>query len=81
MSSPRHLSHDVILSRRDLFHLDLTVDLDKKQITKAKNACVLGRAWFAEHTIQEGPAAMIDGQEVSIEDAIEEAAQVVSLRP
>ncbi|MFT5350101.1 MAG: formylmethanofuran dehydrogenase subunit B, partial [Gammaproteobacteria bacterium] len=34
--------------------MELTVDLDKKQITKAKNACVLGRAWFAEHSIQEG---------------------------
>jgi formylmethanofuran dehydrogenase subunit B len=56
----------------------LTVDLDKKQITKAKNACVLGRAWFAEHTIQEGPTATIDGQEVSVDDAIEEAAQVLT---
>ncbi len=58
--------------------MELTVDLDKKQITKAKNACVLGRAWFAEHTIQSGPAAMIDGEEVSVEAAIEEAAQVLT---
>lgn len=58
--------------------MHLTVDLDKKQITKAKNACVLGRAWFAEHNIQDGPAAMIDGKEVSIDEAIEEAAQVLT---
>ena len=58
--------------------MELTVDLDKKQITKARNACVLGRAWFAEHTIQEGPTAMIDGKEVSVEAAIEEAAQVLT---
>ncbi len=29
----------------------LTVDMDEKKIIKAKNACVLGRAWFAEHGI------------------------------
>jgi len=57
----------------------LTVDLDEKKITKAKNACVLGRAWFAEHTIDENAAAaMIDGKEVSVEEAIEEAAQTLT---
>ena len=56
----------------------LHVDMDEKRITKAKNACVLGRAWFAEHTIEDTPAAMIDGKAVSIEEAIEEAAQTLS---
>ena len=58
--------------------MHLTVDMDTKQITKAKNACVLGRAWFAEHTIEDAPVAMIDGKEVSVEEAIEEAAQVLT---
>ncbi len=58
--------------------MELTVDVEKKQITKAKNACFLGRAWFAEHTIEDGPVATIDGKEVSIEDAIEEAARVLT---
>ena len=57
--------------------MELHVDLDEKRITKAKNACVLGRAWFAEHTIEDAPAAMIDGKEVTIEKAIEEAAQTL----
>jgi len=57
--------------------MELTVDLDEKRITKAKNACVLGRAWFAEHTIGDWPVAMIDGKEVSKEEAIEEAAQTL----
>ena len=35
--------------------MHLTVDVENKKIIKAKNACVLGRAWFAEHTIQEAP--------------------------
>ena len=38
--------------------MDLHVDLDEKRITKAKNACVLGRAWFAEHTNVDAPAAV-----------------------
>ncbi len=57
--------------------MELTVDLNEKKITKAKNACVLGRAWFAEHVIEDRPAAMIDGKEVSVEAAIEEAAQTL----
>jgi formylmethanofuran dehydrogenase subunit B len=57
--------------------MEFTVDMDEKKITKAKNACVLGRAWFAEHVIEDRPAAMIDGKEVSVEAAIEEAAQTL----
>ena len=57
--------------------MELHVDLNEKRITKAKNACVLGRAWFAEHTIENAPAAMIDGEEVSVDEAIEEAAQTL----
>ena len=55
----------------------LTVDIDEKRIIKAKNACVLGRAWFAEHTIEEAPVALIDGKEVSVDSAIEEAAKIL----
>ena len=58
--------------------MELTVDLDEKRITKAKNACVLGRAWFAEHTIQDRPVATIDGKEVPLEEAIEEASQILA---
>ena len=57
--------------------MELTVDMDEKRVTKAKNACVLGRAWFAEHTIGVWPIAMIDGKEVSKKEAIEEAAQTL----
>ncbi len=57
--------------------MELTVDLDKKRITKAKNACVLGRAWFAEHVIEDRPAALIDGKEATIEEAVAAAAQIL----
>lgn len=56
----------------------LTVDMKEKRITKAKNACVLGRAWFAEHYIEEdAPPALIDGKPATVEDAVEEAAQTL----
>jgi formylmethanofuran dehydrogenase subunit B len=58
--------------------MELTVDIDENRIIKAKNACTLGRAWFAEHGIQDLPAAMIDGKEVSVEAAIEESAQILT---
>lgn len=57
--------------------MDLTVDLDQKRITKAKNACILGRAWYAEHTVEDRPTALIDGQEASTEEAVEEAARIL----
>jgi len=58
--------------------MDLTVDLDAKRITKAKNACVLGRAWFAEHTIEDRPFALIDGKPATTEEGVEAAAQILA---
>lgn len=55
--------------------MELTVEGDK--ITKAKNACVLGKAWFFNHHIEERPEALVDGQPASYEEAIERAAQIL----
>ena len=57
--------------------MDLTVDMDAKRITKAKNACTLGRAWFAEHTIEDRPFALIDGKAATTEEGVEAAAQIL----
>lgn len=57
--------------------MELTVDLDEHRITKAKKACVLGRAWFYEHTLEDRPVALIDGKEATLEEGIETAAQVL----
>ena len=57
--------------------MELTVDLKKMRITEAKNACILGKAWFTEHVIEDRPACLIDGQEVTFDDAVEEAAQTL----
>ncbi|MBI1731520.1 MAG: formylmethanofuran dehydrogenase subunit B [Gammaproteobacteria bacterium] len=55
----------------------LTVDDTQKRIVKAKNACVLGRAWFAEHTIEEAPAALMEGKPATIDAAVAEAARIL----
>ena len=58
--------------------MKLTVDLDTHRITKAENACVLGRAWFAEHVIEDRPAALIDGKEATVAEAVDEAARILT---
>jgi formylmethanofuran dehydrogenase subunit B len=56
----------------------LTVDLEHHRIIKSENACVLGKAWFKEHGIEERPYALIGGREASTEEAVEEAAQILA---
>ncbi len=57
--------------------MELTVDLDAHRITKAKKACVLGRAWFYEHTLEERPVVLIDGKEASLDEGLDEAARIL----
>ncbi len=57
--------------------MELTVDLDEHRITKAKRACVLGRAWFYEHTLEERPVVLIDGKEASLDEGLDEAARIL----
>ena len=57
--------------------IDLTVE--GHRITKAKNACVLGKAWFLEHQLDDTRhEALVGGQPVTTAVAIEEAARVLA---
>src|SRR5262245_15710429 len=56
--------------------MELTVEGDK--ITKAKNACVLGKAWFLNHHVEDRPVATIQGQPVGLDEAVEKAAQILA---
>jgi len=58
--------------------MHLTVDDDTHKIVKAENACVLGRAWFKEHGLEQRPQALIEGREASTEEAIEAAARILA---
>jgi len=58
---------------------DITVTVEGDRITQARSACALGKAWFLGHgQPSDHPVARIHGEPVSLEEAVEEAAQVLS---
>src|SRR5262245_57586451 len=56
---------------------DMELTVEDNHITKANNACVLGKTWFLNHHIEERPVATIKGQPVSLEEAVERAAEIL----
>lgn len=58
---------------------DISVTVENDRITRVKNACLLGRAWFLGHGEPSRlPAARIDGAEAPLDQAVEEAARCLS---
>jgi len=58
---------------------DISVTVEGDRITKVKNACILGKAWFFNHARPAGlPVARIDGKSVSLEQGIEESARCLA---
>ena len=58
---------------------DISVVVEGNRITQAKNACVLGRAWFLSHgSPSDLPVARIYGQPASLEQGIEVAARCLA---
>ena len=57
---------------------DMELTVEGHKITKAKNACVLGKAWFLNHSVEERSAATIEGKPASMEDAIDRAARILA---
>ncbi len=57
---------------------DIELKVEGHSIKEAKRACVLGKAWFLNHDIEEGPSCRIDGQPASVEEGIERAAQILT---
>jgi formylmethanofuran dehydrogenase subunit B len=57
---------------------DMELTVEGRKITKAKNACVLGKAWFLNHSVEERSAATIEGKPASMEDAIDRAARILA---
>jgi len=41
---------------------DMQLTVEANKITKAKNACVLGKAWFFNHHIEDRPEATMDNR-------------------
>jgi formylmethanofuran dehydrogenase subunit B len=58
---------------------DIRVTVEDDRITKTQNACVLGKSWFFNHGTPSGlPVARIEGEPVSLEQGIEEAARCLA---
>lgn len=57
---------------------DIELHVDGHQIVEAKRACVLGKAWFLNHEIEDIPACTIEGQPASLEAGIERASQILA---
>jgi len=58
---------------------DMELTVENKHITKAKNACVLGKAWFVNHHIEDRPVATIEGKPASFEEAVERGARILAV--
>src|SRR5262245_21912557 len=57
---------------------DMELTVEGSTITKAKNACVLGKAWFLNHHVEERPVATVEGKPATFEAAVERAAQILT---
>jgi formylmethanofuran dehydrogenase subunit B len=54
---------------------DIELHADGERITKTKHACILGEAWFRNHTAERlFPEALVDGQPAGLDAAVEAAA-------
>ena len=57
---------------------DIQLHADEERIHEAKRACVLGKAWFLNHTAERKyPDALIDGREATVDEAIQMAADLL----
>ena len=55
---------------------DIELHAEGERITKAKNACSLGEAWFRNHTAERAyPDALVDGKPATADAAVEAAAR------
>ena len=57
---------------------DMELTVEDNRITKAKNACILGKAWFFNHHIEDRPEATIEGKPATYEEAFDVAADILA---
>ena len=54
---------------------DIELHANSERIVEAKRACILGDAWFKNHTAERlYPDALIDGKPATLDEAVEAAA-------
>lgn len=57
---------------------DIELTVKDNHITEAKRACVLGKAWFLNHSIENRPSCLINGQPASLEAGYRLAAELLT---
>jgi formylmethanofuran dehydrogenase subunit B len=57
---------------------DMTLKVQGHQILEAKGACVLGKAWFLNHEVEDRPACLIEGRPATLDEGIERAARILT---
>jgi formylmethanofuran dehydrogenase subunit B len=57
---------------------DIDLKVEGHSIIEAKRACVLGKAWFFNHEVEDGPSCRIEGKPATVEEGIERAAQILT---
>ena len=57
---------------------DIELHANEERIVETKRACILGEAWFKNHTAERlYPDALIDGKEATVDEAVEVAADIL----
>jgi len=57
---------------------DIELHVRDHTIVEAKAACVLGKAWFLNHHVEDRPSCLIEGQPASVEEGIRRAADILT---
>ena len=56
---------------------DINLSVKGHSIVKAERACVLGKAWFLNHEIEDRPSCLINGKPASVAEGVERAAKIL----
>ena len=56
---------------------DINLTVKGHSIVKAERACVLGKAWFLNHDIEDRPSCLIDGKPASVAEGVDRAAKIL----
>ncbi|MBN1854307.1 MAG: formylmethanofuran dehydrogenase subunit B [Pirellulales bacterium] len=56
---------------------DIELHVEGTRIRQAKRACVLGKAWFLNHGVEDRPSCLVNGQPASLEEGYDRAAEIL----
>ena len=57
---------------------DIDLSVKDDHIVEAKRACVLGKAWFLNHSVEDRPSCTIEGRPATLEEGYARAAQILT---